>query len=435
MLTNELRIAAATVARGSARNGPVVVAVAGPDAATTMRVGAAIADRLACATTFLRVVDVPLMSLPDTETARAELLRFDAHAAAARDEMRSVLPPDAAEGPSRMAIVAGEVPRTIARVARELEASLVVMGIGPHRPVDRVTGAETVLRTLRTLDCPVLAVSRSLDALPKSAAVGVDFSGASRSAASAVARLLPPDGILHLVHVWQPLAANDRSRQQEDDRYRQELPQRLRRFVADLALPERLHVTCAVREGPPTERLTDFASAHRIDVIAIGRHGRTPSQRLLVGGVAGRVLRSADCTVLIAPEPVLPDITLSGLPAEACERSLPRSAWTSELDAFARRNAGHVVTLASDDPEHGVTSREHGYLLFGTTFDPTTGEVGIVLGENNGRRAHLTRRIRGAEGLSLVGDAAGADVALRIVHGRGESVLSMAPRSSCLHPA
>jgi nucleotide-binding universal stress UspA family protein len=301
------------------------------------------------------------------------------------------------------------------------------MGIGRHRPVDRLIGAGTVLRTLRTVDCPVLAVTRSLVAAPASAAVGVDFSPSSANAAQSAARLLAPGGTLHLVHVWQPLNSDDAALVSDDDIYRQHLPQRFRRFIATLALPARIDVKCEVREGPPAERLTDFADAHQVDVIAVGRHGRNPLQRLLVGGVAERVLRSANRSVLIAPEPTLAQLPAAKLPDGWNEHAVPRTDWKSHLDDFARRNAGHVVSLAVNDPEHGITSQERGYILFGTSFEDALDVMHIAIGEINGRREHLARTVRGATGLSIMRNALGEDMALRVVHGRGETVLTLTP--------
>ena len=53
----------------------------------------------------------------------------------------------------------GPVARTLARVAAERAAALVVMGIGRHAPLDRLLGEELTLQTLRLAPCPLLALT------------------------------------------------------------------------------------------------------------------------------------------------------------------------------------------------------------------------------------------------------------------------------------
>lgn len=259
---------------GSAvRSGPVIVAAGGHEVAATVRAGALAARRLGREMTILSVMEM----------------------------------------------LAGDVARTIARVAHERRVPLIVMGIGCHRPIDRLLVADTVLRTVRVADCPVLAVAPSFTAAPASAAVGVDFSRASRYAAQSAAQLLAPGATLHLVHVWQPSTADVEALASDDDLYRRHLPDRFRRFIASLALPTTLDVKSEVREGRPAERLVDFADARRVDLIAVGRPGRGLVRRRLVGGVAERVLRSAGCSVLIAPESTFKQSPPAEVPDSDCE--------------------------------------------------------------------------------------------------------------------
>jgi nucleotide-binding universal stress UspA family protein len=91
--------------------------------------------------------------------------------------------------------------RTLAEEARRRAASLLVMGIGRHNPLDRLFGAETTLATLRESAVPVLAVGMNFPAAPKHAVVGMDFSAASIHATRLAMRLVGDDGRITLVHV------------------------------------------------------------------------------------------------------------------------------------------------------------------------------------------------------------------------------------------
>lgn len=56
---------------------------------------------------------------------------------------------------------------------------------------------------------------------------------------------------------------------------------------------------CHVRSGIPATQIMRFAAEHRVDMIAMGTHGRGGLDRLMLGSVADRVIRSSDCPVLI----------------------------------------------------------------------------------------------------------------------------------------
>jgi universal stress protein A len=57
-----------------------------------------------------------------------------------------------------------------------------------------------------------------------------------------------------------------------------------------------------VRIGLPQEEIVRAAGENNIDLIIIGRHGRTGLARLLLGGTAEHVLRHAPCPALVVRE-------------------------------------------------------------------------------------------------------------------------------------
>ena len=58
-------------------------------------------------------------------------------------------------------------------------------------------------------------------------------------------------------------------------------------------------VTTRVLEGRPAEAIVQFALENQIDLIVIGTLGKTGFERLLLGSVADKVIRTAACDVLI----------------------------------------------------------------------------------------------------------------------------------------
>jgi len=59
------------------------------------------------------------------------------------------------------------------------------------------------------------------------------------------------------------------------------------------------HDVCQhVAVGTPYVEIVRYADEHHIDLIILGTHGRTGLQHVLMGSVAERVLRQANCPVL-----------------------------------------------------------------------------------------------------------------------------------------
>ncbi len=50
--------------------------------------------------------------------------------------------------------------------------------------------------------------------------------------------------------------------------------------------------------GHPLTRIVEFAADHRMDLIVMGTHGRGPVSHALLGSVAEKVVRQANCPVL-----------------------------------------------------------------------------------------------------------------------------------------
>ena len=54
--------------------------------------------------------------------------------------------------------------------------------------------------------------------------------------------------------------------------------------------------------GVPFEEIVKIAAEERVDMIALGTHGRGGVSRWLLGSVADRVIRLAPCSVLTVRE-------------------------------------------------------------------------------------------------------------------------------------
>ena len=85
---------------------------------------------------------------------------------------------------------------------------------------------------------------------------------------------------------------------QERDRIEDELRNYLKAVAIDLA-HDNINVNVEVRFGEPAEEIIAYEEDTQADLIAMCTHGRTGLARWAYGSVAEKVLRHADCPVLL----------------------------------------------------------------------------------------------------------------------------------------
>lgn len=351
------------------------------------------------------------------EERRAALLR------SVTEQVRRV--PHAGNWPVEVAY--GPPARTIAELARERRARLLIMGIGRHAPVDRLLSDETTLRTLRHADRPVLAVAAAMAHLPRSGVVGVDFSPMSVWAAEQALRILDEGATLTLLHarsrydmshpVWEAWDAVYGRRVSE-------LFARLLQMLEPLATRAGVRLEPEIRVGDAADELLAFADVNSVDLIAVGSHGAGLFERLLVGSVATAALRRAGCSVLACPRPPLAEEERISRSFLGTVESVDPERWAATLDGFTRRNAGRTASLEVDDPALGAQGQEFGLAFLGAAYDRHDRRVEIMLGDPADRTRHLTRNIPHAASVAVRCDAEGRDQALRVEHGRGQTLLT-----------
>ena len=142
--------------------------------------------------------------------------------------------------------------------------------------------------------------------------VAMDFSETSEEACAVAGRLALATGAhLHLLHVsgdpvhqpWavQPIAVDFEGIAEE---WRRKARERLATSRTVPGLDES-RTTRAVVAGVPHLAIVEYAAAHHADLIVVGTHGDGPVKHLLLGSVAERVVRHAECPVLTVPPPAL----------------------------------------------------------------------------------------------------------------------------------
>ena len=302
----------------------------------------------------------------------------------------------------------------IVRKAREMGATLILLGLGRHRAVDRLLGGETALQVVRLSGCPVLAVPGAGGIIPRTAMVAVDFSLHGEEAARVAARLIDPPGTLILAHVMQGLRFLRDVPEDWEVRYRSEVELRLEEFRRTLE-GKGVEVRSRILEGDPARELLDLAQEEGVDLLAAGTHGHAFVARILLGSVSTRLLRGATVATLVAPADPTP-------PSQAAEGEREEHPWEVLLDEFTRSHAGRPVTLEFVDPELGAQISGRGSPLRGVDYDPRSNAVHIMLGPLDGTEGHVTHSVRAPRSVEVAGSGGKQEV-VRLGLPRGEILL------------
>ena len=409
----------------AAKTSPVIVATDGRDQSD----GALVAGGLlARPTDGLRVVTVlkpmPIVSpeaqlpvSPDVEASR----RAEAKRAVREQLVRVWNVPLSAD----VEVYDGDPATVVANLAHESNASMIVSGLGRHRVMDRMFGDETALRLIRVAAVPVLAVGGQFAAAPARIVVAIDFSETSLRAARLALELAAPNATIYLAHVaprdatlydWNGWGSN----------YKQDAGEALRQMREQLRVPNSTIVQRVLLQGDPATEILAFAASVNADLIASGSHGHGFITRMLIGSVTTRILRCSTCSVLTVPHAAaMTRIRTTVEPPVV--KTLQRPDWAVQLDDFSRRNIGRRGVLEVDDPEVGAQAQENDYPFLGATYDHHDGRVELMVGELGDVQRHLTRSIGSVSSIDVLTNERGRDIALRIAHGAGQTLLTFAP--------
>jgi len=317
----------------------------------------------------------------------------------------------------------GSPPEVLAQEAERRGASLIVMGIGRHNPLDRLLGTETTLATLRHSRVPVLAVGSGFTQSPRHAVIGMDFSPSSVRAAKLALRLVGETGRLTLVHVRPRFDHPSAEWRAWDQEYGRTLAPLFADTVAQLTAPAGAIVETMTVRGEPASALLAYAQQANADLIALGTQRYGVLDRLLLGSVATRVIRNARIATLAAPAPLVAGP--AGLAPEGArvESSEDPAAWPSMLNAFSRSNRGRA-SLLEVGPEATALRPVASDLAFdGASTEPFSLRVRILL-ERSSDATHLSHEDAAVQRIAIVRDASGLDLGLRLRHLRGVTRLS-----------
>ena len=274
--------------------GPVLVATDGSRAALpALRLAAAYAKREGIPVELVSVIR-PLADVPVQLPHREELEQAHAQGVAqrVRTQVRDAL--GTVDWPLHVHV--GRPGAAICQVARDLDASIVLLGTTRTDP----DGGSTALEVVQLADRPVFTTRDGK--LPSKAVVGIDFRSSSLHAALEAYRLVGPRGSLHLVHVCPKLDFPAALVWAWGRTYECEVAAGFERLMAALRQAGAGEVTTRTVEGDPAAALTAVSQELDADLLAVGSDGYMFRGRVVIGRVAQRLMLEAPIAVLAIPD-------------------------------------------------------------------------------------------------------------------------------------
>jgi len=162
--------------------------------------------------------------------------------------------------------------------------------------------------------------------------------------------------------------------------YKHDASRALQTARDQLRVPDDAVVEHVSLQGGPATELLAFAAGVNADLIATGSHGHEFVARMLIGSVATRLVRCSTCSVLTVTHGAA-TTRARGRVERTSVISLPRAAWTTELNGFARRNLGRRSTFEADDRANGAQTRQLDYPLLGASYDLLDQRVALIFGD------------------------------------------------------
>ena len=200
----------------------------------------------------------------------------------------------------------GKVNETLARVAAEEGAGLIVTGVARSDSLGRTALGSTVDWLARHATVPVLVVRDRTHGVYRNIVLASDFSASAGFALKRAAALFgdTPLTVFNAFEVpFQGMM--DPKAQSAIAQGRENAASEGRDFLASLELDpaQREQIRLHVEHGEPVRLTYEYARDHEADLIVLGTHGRSALFDILIGSIARRILETAATDVLLVRNP------------------------------------------------------------------------------------------------------------------------------------
>lgn len=205
----------------------------------------------------------------------------------------------------------------ICQTARQLNADLIVIATHGYTGYKRAFLGSTAERVVQFSPCLVLVVRKTYAGANEKNGrkdrpafrlgkilVPTDFSAFSGTAfdlGTALARDLRAK--ISVLHVLKPpvYPFGDRQTFLPGAAITEETRKAVVKQMRAMSEKAGGRVSVQVVQGSPPERICEYARREQVDLIIISTHGRSGLSHVLIGSVAERVVRHAECPVLVVP--------------------------------------------------------------------------------------------------------------------------------------
>ena len=200
----------------------------------------------------------------------------------------------------------GRAAESIVDFAVESKADLIIVGLHRHGIVGRLLGEETAMAIARLSPVPLLVASPGMKRLPHRVMVAMDLRPDGLQCAPEALAAIANTPSISCVHVKPRSEFLGVDWVEFDRDY--ELAMRERFSALENQLDElHLRPDLIVLHGEASHELTDFAAYSKAELIVTGVRRRLGRARATGGRMAAKIIRHAECSVLVVPSLYSPD--------------------------------------------------------------------------------------------------------------------------------
>ncbi|MBK9033669.1 MAG: universal stress protein [Myxococcales bacterium] len=201
----------------------------------------------------------------------------------------------------------GRASDEICELAEGLDVDLVVVGSAGRTGVKRLVLGSVAEKVAHSAPRPVLIARGRTSGPFTRVLVATDFAPPAARALEVARALATAEADVEAVYAWHyPAGSMGLAALGERTHAMAALREALTQgpqtrgdelVAAETAAGRRLRFS--LRQGPPVEVVVEEATTFGVDLVAIGTYGAGGVRRLLLGSVAGQIMRHAPCSVLV----------------------------------------------------------------------------------------------------------------------------------------
>lgn len=280
----------------------IVVATDGSEASlAAFRAAHLVAERTAAAVHVLSVLE----PLPVMLTASEGMVLLPPDFYEAREErQKGIVRGQTAEfdpdGKWTTNLRVGRAAETIVSFAHECEADFIIVGANKHGVVGRLFGEETAMEMARLSDVPLLVATQTMTRLPKRIVVAMDLEADGLQYAPAAVEVFADTPSISCAHVKPRAEFLGIDWATYDSEYEAAMRKRFANLEQDMNSVH-LRPDLIVLHGDPARELVDYSNYCKAELVVVGVKRRRGHTRSMGGRIASRIIRHANCSILVVP--------------------------------------------------------------------------------------------------------------------------------------